>query len=351
MKNTGVHASTLILENEATGYAQNHGRFEKALDWDMSRAGGAGSLYSTVEDLYLWNEAVFNGKVLNEESLKSAFTSVTLNNGKKPTDMDYGYGWAFTNIRDVRFIGHGGGLQGFLSQLLRQPDEKLTVVVLTNCTPAQEGKTPDQLANTIAEYALWKKMGNRISYTTDTSFSKADLKIYEGRYDYGNAMVLRVEAEGDKLYAQMTGQTRFEIFPMGNDEFYWKVVEARIKFLKNEAGEITGGIHSQGGRELDVKKLPEIKTITVDQAVLGKYCGNYEYQPDMIITITAGDGKLFAQPGGQNRVELFPVSETEFVAKEMNATLKFVPGEGDGYSIVVKVGENMRTIKKVTGDK
>ena len=84
MKNTGVHAYNLILENEATGYAQNNGRFEKALDWDMSRAGGAGSLYSTVEDLYLWNEAVFNGKVLNEESLKSAFTSVTLNNGKKP---------------------------------------------------------------------------------------------------------------------------------------------------------------------------------------------------------------------------------------------------------------------------
>jgi CubicO group peptidase (beta-lactamase class C family) len=347
MKNTGVHASTLILENEATGYAINNSRFEKALDWDMSRAGGAGSLYSTVEDLYLWNEAVFNGKVLKEESLKAAFTSVTLNNGTKPVEMDYGYGWTFWNDRGVRFIGHGGGLNGFLSQLSRQPEEKLTVVVLSNCTPAQEGKTPDQIARSIAEYALWQKMSQQISYITDTTFIKADLKNYEGRYDYGSAMVLTVTAEADKLFAQMTGQARFEIFPMGKDEFYWKVVEARIKFLRNDAGEIDGAIHYQGGREINVKKLPEIKTIAVSLTVLEKYCGNYEYEPGMIITITAGNGKLFAQPGGQNRVELYPVSETEFVAKEMNANFKFLPVEGNDYNIVIKVGENVRTIKKV----
>jgi len=347
MKNTGVHASGLILENEATGYTINNGKFEKALNWDMSRAGGAGSLYSTVEDLYLWNEAVFNGKVLKDESLKAAFTSVLLNNGQKPRDMDYGYGWAFWNDRDIRFIGHGGGLHGFLSQLTRQPEEQLTVVVLTNCSPAQEEKYPNQIADAIAEYALWKKMSSQQSYAMDTTLSGEDLKKYEGRYDYGNAAVLTVVSEGDKLYARMTGQQQFEIFPSGNDEFYWKVVEARIKFLKNDAGEIDGAIHYQGGQELQVKKLPELKTISLDQASLEKYTGNYEYQPSMIITISAGEGKLFAQSGDQNRVELFPVSETEFVAKEMNATMKFMPAEGGDYDILIRVGEDERTIKKV----
>jgi hypothetical protein len=285
--------------------------------------------------------------VLSKESLNAAFTSVTLNNGKKPTEMDYGYGWAFNTIRGMRFIGHGGGLHGFLSQLTRQPDEKLTVVVLSNCTPAQDGKAPDQIADAIAEYVLWPKMEKQISYSTDTSFSKADLKNYEGRFDYGSGMVLTVTAEADKLYAQMTGQARFEIFPMGNDEFYWKVVDARIKFLKNEAGEIEGGIHYQGGREINVKKLPEIKTVAIPQDVLERYCGKYEYQPGLIITITAGEGKLFAQPEGQNQLELYPVSETEFAAKEMNASLKFIPAEGSDYSVEVKLGDNMRTIKKV----
>jgi CubicO group peptidase (beta-lactamase class C family) len=347
MKNTGVHASNLILENEATGYAINNGKFEKALNWDMSKAGGAGSLYSTVEDLYLWNEAVFNGKVLKEESLKSAFTVVTLNNGKKPDNIDYGYGWVNTDVRGVRFIWHNGGLHGFLSQLSRQPEEKLTITVLTNCIPAQSNTNPDQVANSIAEFLLWQKMNKQQTYTLDTTVSVQDMKKYEGRYDYGNAMVLTVTADGDALYAQMTGQPRFQIFPAGNDEFYWKVVEARIRFLKNDAGEITNAIHYQGGRELNVEKLSEIKTVSVDRSVLEKYTGNYEYQTDLIITITAGEGKLFAQPGGQNRVELFPVSETEFVAIEMNANIKFVPGEGDDYNILIRVGMDERTIKKV----
>jgi CubicO group peptidase (beta-lactamase class C family) len=347
MKNTGVHTSRLILENEATGYAINNGKFEKALNWDMSRAGGAGSMYSTVEDLFLWNEAVFNGKVLNDASLKTAFTSVLLNNGQKPAAMDYGYGWTFWNTRDIRFIGHSGGLHGFLSQLTRQPEEQLTVAVLTNCNPAQEEKYPVQLAENIAEYELWQKMSEQVSYTADTTLSGEELKAYEGRYDYGNAMVLTVVCEENQLYAKMTGQQQFEIFPRGNDEFFWKVVEARIRFLKNDAGEITGGIHYQGGRELQVKKLPELTIISVEQAILEKYAGDYQYQPDMIISITAGEGKLLARAGGQNSVEMFPVSETEFMAKEMNASLKFIPAEEGDFEILVRVGEDERTISKV----
>ncbi len=64
MKNTGIHSSTLKLENEAKGLTKENGQYKLALDWDMSWAGGAGAIYSTVEDLYTWNEAVFNGKVL-----------------------------------------------------------------------------------------------------------------------------------------------------------------------------------------------------------------------------------------------------------------------------------------------
>jgi CubicO group peptidase (beta-lactamase class C family) len=347
MNNTGVHNSSVILENEATGYSINNGIFEKSLNWDMSRIGGAGSLYSTVEDLGLWNEAIFNGKVLSEQSLKSAFTPVTLNNGKKPDEMDYGYGWAIAKMRNLDFIGHGGGLHGFLSQLTRQPEEKLTVVVLTNCSPPQENTSPGQVANDIAEYLLWRKMEQQQIYSTDSTLSPEDLKAFEGRYNYGSGMVLTVTSEDDKLFAQMSGQARFQIFPKGNDEFYWKVVEARIKFIRNEAGEIAGATHYQGGRELSVKKMPEFKIIQVDQALLEKYTGNYEYEPNVIITVTAGKGTLFAQPTGQNKTEIFPVSETEFLAKDMDAGVTFLPDEGGNYRILLRIGLNERTINKV----
>jgi CubicO group peptidase (beta-lactamase class C family) len=347
MKNTGVHSSNLILENEATGYDLNNGQFEKALNWDMSRAGGAGSLYSTVEDLNLWNEAIFNGKVLKEQSLKSAFTVVTLNNGKKPDEMDYSYGWVTTDLRNLKFINHGGGLQGFLSHLLRQPDENLTVTVLTNCTPAQENIGPEEVGFKVAEYLLWPKMSKQQSYTTDTTLSAEQLKIYEGRYDYGGGAVLTVMVDKDKLMAQMTGQAQFQIFPKGNDEFYWKVVEARIKFNKNAKGEIETAIHYQGGREMNVKKLPEINLVKVDQSVLDKYVGNYQYDPNTIISITTSDGRMFAQAPNQNKIELFPVSETEFAAKEMDANLKFIPDKDNAFKMIIRLGGNERTINKV----
>jgi CubicO group peptidase (beta-lactamase class C family) len=68
MHDTGVHTSTALLKHEATGYDFAGGKPTKALDWDMSRAGAAGALYSTVEDLNRWNEGIFGGKVLSEES-------------------------------------------------------------------------------------------------------------------------------------------------------------------------------------------------------------------------------------------------------------------------------------------
>jgi len=55
--------------------------------------------------------------------------------------------------------------------------------------------------------------------------------------------------------AQMTGQPAFEIFYMGNNEFFWKVVEAHIRFIKDEQGKVTGAIHYQGGGELQVSKI------------------------------------------------------------------------------------------------
>ena len=83
MNNTGIYESNPVLDNEAYGYSYNNDTIIKAVNWDMSWAGGAGALYSTAKDLYTWNEAVFNGKVLSDESLKAAFTKTELNNKEK----------------------------------------------------------------------------------------------------------------------------------------------------------------------------------------------------------------------------------------------------------------------------
>ena len=88
---------------------------------------------------------------------------------------------------------------------------------------------------------------------------KVDVATYDafvGKYDYGvgNA-ILTVSREGDRLFAQLTGQPKFEIFPKSSTEFFWKVVDAQIQFVKNDAGKITKAIHHQGGHTLEAPKI------------------------------------------------------------------------------------------------
>jgi CubicO group peptidase (beta-lactamase class C family) len=184
MTNTGVYRAHLGLPHEALGYSLGlsastwfswqqlpheslrfslgKNRFKQALNVDMSWFGGCGALYSTVEDLYRWNEGVFNGRVLDAASLKAAFTPVKMSFWERAAwailyndrGMGYGFGWVVCRHRGLREIWHNGCVSGFKSCLLRVPDEKFTVVVLANASPCKWKADPDRLASKLADIYL-----------------------------------------------------------------------------------------------------------------------------------------------------------------------------------------------------
>ena len=160
MKNTGVHTSTGVYKHEATGYSMEEDKVTKALDWDMSRARGAGDLYSTVGDLHKWNQGVFGGKVLSQESLEAAHrVRVELNDAASNEDqnfissleMPYGYGWMIDEHRGLKRISHSGGLNGFVTQLSYYPDQNITVVAMHNAFPSIGKLSPGVICNKLAE--------------------------------------------------------------------------------------------------------------------------------------------------------------------------------------------------------
>jgi hypothetical protein len=82
------------------------------------------------------------------------------------------------------------------------------------------------------------------------------LDRYVGKYDYGQRKkILTVTREENHLFAQLTGQPKFEIYPKSETEFFWKVVAAYITFVTDERGKVTNGIHRQGGQTLEVPKI------------------------------------------------------------------------------------------------
>jgi len=323
MKNTGIHYAGIKLDEEARGYGSNNGKYEDAINWDMSWAGAAGALYSTLQDLDTWNNALHSGKVLSEASLKAALTPVALKNGDKPA-MNYGYGLAMGKYRGLDNIQHSGGLHGFVSQLVYYPEQKLSIVMFSNSMNPEVAFDP----NKIAEAFLWREMDKQTSNTA-IAVSPETLKRYTGRYDFMNGAVMQITTEEEKLFAQLSGQGKFEIFPSSQDEFFWKVVEARIKFITGDNGVVSHAVFTQNGQELNVKKLKEDTIVTINPALLDNYTGKYKFINNMVVTISKEKDQLFAQATGQGKLQMFPVSDTGFVLKEINAKITFIK-EGNG---------------------
>jgi hypothetical protein len=97
----------------------------------------------------------------------------------------------------------------------------------------------------------------RLKEETVAAIDPAVYDDYVGRYDYGNSEVLTVMKEDGRLFAQLTGQRRSEIFPRAKDEFFWKEVIAEITFVRDDQGKVSGGIHYQRGQIQNVPKLKE----------------------------------------------------------------------------------------------
>lgn len=319
MDDTGVHEATDLLKHEAVGYSMDGKTVTKALDWDMSRAGGAGNLYSTVRDLHRWNQAVFNGEVLSDESLAAAH-QVYKTSSEGELEMPYGYGWMVDEHRGLKRIGHSGGLQGFVSHLNRYPEQNVTVVALHNAFPSVPGLSPQAACDALAKAFLWPEMKPRPQRLVAADVDPETYEDYVGRYDYPGA-VMTVSRDGDRILAQITGQPKFEIFPAGDDEFFWKVVNAQVQFTRDDAGRVSHARHAQGFVKFSAAKIEEFEPIELADDVLDRYVGKYDYGSAKL-TIRRQGKQLFAKMTGQTEFELFAKSETELHWRAVHARLE-----------------------------
>ena len=318
MKDTGLFRNDAPPADSALGYSFASGKLTRALDWDMSWAGGAGALYSTVRDLHLWNEAVFGGHFLSADSLKAAHTPTALPRGVQ--GMQYGFGWCIGELRGLTMIDHSGGLNGFQSYLVRFPAQRLTIAVLSNALDAPPSLVPATIAHEIAEKFLASDLPP--TPAVDPKVDPKTFAAYAGEYDYGMAP-MTISADTEHLFAQLAGQPRFEIFPSAPDHFFWKAIDAQVVFLKNTKGEVTAVMHHQNGTTFKAPKVPPAPVIKLADDVLEAFTGDYDYGSGAVLTVTRDGGQLSAQLTGQPRYPIFPKSETEFVWRVTPARVEF----------------------------
>jgi len=130
MSATGYDWPAAILKGRASGYSKgDSGKVVNAEFLDMGQPFAAGSLYSTVLDLYKWDRALYTTRVLSAQSLRSAFTP---NKYDWAAGIKYGYGWGIAQAHGHKAVGHGGGINGFSTVIWRAIEEDATAIVLSN---------------------------------------------------------------------------------------------------------------------------------------------------------------------------------------------------------------------------
>ncbi len=192
-----------------------------------------------------------------------------------------------------------------------------------------------------------------------TAQTKVDPKVFDnyvGRYELRPNFILNITRDGDRLLAQATGQSFFEIAPDGDSakEFVAKGPAIRITFVTDDHGRATELVLHQGGRDTPAKRIegepekPKLRTaITVDPKILARYVGQYQMTPSMVMSITLEGGHLFTQAGGQQRIEIFPETERDFFIKQFDTQFTFAGGDGPASEFVLhQAGRNL-TIKRI----
>jgi CubicO group peptidase (beta-lactamase class C family) len=108
---------------------------------------GSGGLLTTVEDLLLWDRAFYSDPLADGGLVEELLQRGGLNDG---TVLDYAFGLRHGEHRGLRTIDHAGAFMGFRAQLLRFPDERVSVVALCNLASSE----PDRLARRVADIVL-----------------------------------------------------------------------------------------------------------------------------------------------------------------------------------------------------
>jgi CubicO group peptidase (beta-lactamase class C family) len=363
MKNTGYDHHGTLIEKRASGYQKTPDGYTNAPYLDMSLPYAAGAMYSTVEDLYLWDQALYTDRLVSAATKELMY---------KPNLDDYAYGWVVTKAKlgtgteSVPKIKHGGGINGFSTVIVRFPAQKHLIVLLDNTS---QGRSLEQLEREITNilynqpYSLPKmSVAEALFKTIEEKGIEAgiaqyrDLKTRQANvYDFSEPELNRL---GYQLLQARKLKEAIEIFKL-NVEAYPKGFNTYDSL--GEAYMVNGDtelailnykksleLNPQNTGATEMLKRLENKSVAVDPKTYDAYVGEYEVTPTFMVKVFKEGDKLMTQATGQPAFELFPDGENKFFLRVVNAKVTFTRDDKGGVTgLIINQGGRDTPGKKV----
>ena len=294
MNDTGYDNHGDILKNRATGYEKQDNYYVNSRYLDMTIPYAAGSIYSTVEDLYTWDQALYTTSLLPKKYMTMYFEPYipAFGNAHYAYGWGVGYGKIGASKDSIYAIGHGGGINGFNTNISRTTSNKSLIVLLNNTGGAPLNEMTRAIRGIIhgQEYDMPKKsVADAVLAVIHDKGIDAGIAHYNSIKD-SEAYDLS-EREMNNIGYELMGSDKFEeaskVFQLNVDAFptssntYDSLGESFMKLGKNDLAiknyrkSVELNPNNQGGIEFlkqlgdDVSDL--VKDVTVADAILETY--------------------------------------------------------------------------------
>jgi CubicO group peptidase (beta-lactamase class C family) len=240
MKNSGVDRSDTLLVMRARGYARAGKKTVNAdyisLEWPFS----AGVLYSTVDDLYKWDRALYNNTILTDASKQKMFT---------PGKSNYGYGFVIDSVENHYHIWHNGGIPGFSTNFSRYVNDDICIVVFSN-----NESNVDFISIALADILF--DVPVEVPYVhKEVKIDPALLDRYVGKYN-GAGITLVLIKKDNKLYRHREGVPDVELKPESETKFFYGDESDRmLEFEVDAGGKVVKTWFHNSGQRGEIKKI------------------------------------------------------------------------------------------------
>ncbi len=238
MTDTGVDDERAVIPGRALGYAVTPQGIRHADPVSMSVPFSAGNLYSTTGDLLKWETALFGGRVIDRTSLKMMTT---------PFRNGYGLGLFVADRDGHRIISHTGDIDGFGAMLAYYPDDKLTVIVLSNLFGGAYGLVAKDLAKSAFGLPFTLPSERKV-----VPVPPATLAEYAGTYRLTPTIRNVISLVDGHLTSRIGNQAELEMVPESQTMFFFRSGEAEIEFVRDSAtNKVTRLIVHQDGASFE----------------------------------------------------------------------------------------------------
>jgi CubicO group peptidase (beta-lactamase class C family) len=235
--------ASALVPNKASGYVPaGLTDLENApyLDWSIKT--GNGSIYSTIEDLYRWDRALYTEKVLKKNSLTQMFKEE--------------YGWFSGKRLNRNVVRMNGRSPGFNSDLQRYIDDDVCIVVLAN----NYVPTASVIANDLAKIVFGEPYETP-KFVKPAPLDPKILDTYVARYQFGPDFfvpngIYSIQRKGERLQMVAPGADA-TLVPQTETEFFDRPFWSTVVFVRNNEGKVTHLLWRFGGRDYRAARLPE----------------------------------------------------------------------------------------------